>query len=265
MGPYHSPAFINQVLVMPCILALEASTPVCSVALHHKGEVDEIFEASPKSHTQKMLPMVDSLLARANQRPNDLDAVAFACGPGSFTGLRIATSVAQGLAFGAGVPVISVSTLQTMALGAVREGVFLAGQVCVTCLDARMDEVYIAFWSLGEGGGSDTLTLLGEQLLLKPELWADALASILASENKQGHAGLVLQGDGCDLLLKEPVATALNIVHCDTQAVPRARDVATLALAAWHKGDTLAAHLAEPVYLRGKNAWKTVEEQRKKD
>lgn len=129
---------------MATILALDTSSDYCSVALVYKGKLDEIKKHAPRQHTQMLLPMVDELLTRNGLRLNDLDAIAFGRGPGSFTGLRICFATVQGLAFGADLPVIAVSTLQAMALAACQQ-FKLAGGVVAPMLDARMGQVY---WGL---------------------------------------------------------------------------------------------------------------------
>lgn len=237
---------------MPSILSLEASTSVCSVALSHQGVTDALFESAPKSHTQKMLPMADQLLTSHNLVVSQLDAVAFACGPGSFTGLRIATSVAQGLAFGADLPVIAVSTLEAMAWGAKQEGLVQTGQICVTCLDAKMDEVYFAAWKVD----GDQLVAVSEEILIKPEMGLNALGAYSGSP-------IVILGDGADLLDLKTDNMCDSVVTIDSSWLPHAKYISDLANIAWARGDTQPPELAEPTYLRGKNAWKTVAEQGK--
>lgn len=121
------------------ILAFDTSTHACTVALKHGVRVFSRHEVIPNQHTQVILSMMAGLLDEAGLALIDLDLIAFGQGPGSFTGVRIAASLAQGLAFGAGLPVVPVSTLETLAMGAHR--VFQCAQV-LTAWDARMGEVY---------------------------------------------------------------------------------------------------------------------------
>ena len=125
--------------------AIETSTEWCSVALSIDGEIAALEERAGTRHGELVLPMLGRLLERARIGPRALDAVAFGAGPGSFTGLRIACSVAQGLAFARGLPVLGVSTLEAIAeeSGARR---------VLACLDARMREVYYAALEKDPGG-----------------------------------------------------------------------------------------------------------------
>ena len=100
------------------ILAIDTATEACSVAVWNQGEIHALFELCPREHTQRILPMVQQVLAESGLALNQLDALAFGRGPGSFTGVRIGIGIAQGTALGADLPMIGVSTLQTMAQGA---------------------------------------------------------------------------------------------------------------------------------------------------
>jgi len=97
------------------LLAVETSTEACSAALYIDGEIREKFELAPREHTKLILPMIDELMAEAQLKPQQLDALAFSRGPGSFTGVRIATGVTQGIALGADLPVVPVSTLAAIS------------------------------------------------------------------------------------------------------------------------------------------------------
>ena len=121
------------------ILAIETATEGCSAALLINGEVIDRFQVAPREHGNLILPMVDELLNEAGMTLQQLDALAFGRGPGSFTGVRMATGVIQGLAFAAELPIAPVSTLTALAYQA---GPPVEGQTVYAALDARMGEVY---------------------------------------------------------------------------------------------------------------------------
>ena len=123
------------------ILALETSTEWCSVALGDGGAWVRRDEHTGQVNSERVLPMVDSVLAEAGWALSDLDGLAFGAGPGSFTGIRIGCGVAQGLAFGADLPVVPVPTLAAIAQEAFRSR---GWPRVLACLDARMREVYVA-------------------------------------------------------------------------------------------------------------------------
>lgn len=126
---------------MQTILALDTATEACSVALQHQGKYYYLDELSPRTHTQRILPMVDELLQQANIRLNDVDLLAFGRGPGSFTGVRVSIGIAQGLAFGANLPLVPLSNLTVMAEQAYQQRGITE---VVALIDARMDEVYFS-------------------------------------------------------------------------------------------------------------------------
>ena len=134
---------------MKTILALDTATEACSVALLHQESISTLDELSPRTHTQRILPMIDELLTQANLTIKQVDLLAFGRGPGSFTGVRVGVGIAQGLALGAELPVIAVSNLLAMAESAYQQ---LGKTEVVALIDARMNEVYFAQLSRNEQG-----------------------------------------------------------------------------------------------------------------
>jgi tRNA threonylcarbamoyladenosine biosynthesis protein TsaB len=213
------------------ILALETATEACSVAIIlDDGQVLSHYEYSPRLQTQLLLPMVDELLAEASLTASQLTAIAYSCGPGSFTGVRISAAVAQGLAFGWDLPVLAISSLQTLAQTAYR----LAGyERVVSMFDARMNEVYVAAYELQQGLMqaliAETLCAPDKLPVLKAELWAVV-----------GNGGVYA----------ELIQQQLTVKTIQTEMYPHAYDLAVLAQAAWQQGRAQAPELALPVYLR---------------
>ncbi|MFK3866048.1 tRNA (adenosine(37)-N6)-threonylcarbamoyltransferase complex dimerization subunit type 1 TsaB [Pseudoalteromonas rhizosphaerae] len=146
------------------LLAFDASTEALSLVLNYNGQLFHHFEVCPQQHSQKILPLVDQLLAKANCRLTDLDVIGFGQGPGSFTGVRISVAIAQGLAYACKLPLVGVSTLQMMAQQAYQQ----TGEKSVfSAIDARMGEIYFAHYRLSDNG---VMTLQGDEQVLKPAL-----------------------------------------------------------------------------------------------
>jgi tRNA threonylcarbamoyladenosine biosynthesis protein TsaB len=225
---------------MSLILALDSSTDACSVALYADGKLDAMFELAAKSHTQRLLPMVDELLQRNNLALRDLDAIAFGRGPGSFTGLRICMGIVQGLAFGAQLPVIPVSTLQAMALGYYRANPDVSCPVLAS-LDARMDEVY---WGLF-GGEEGSVSALSDECVMKPEVLStqDAVQSLAGQ--------FIAVGSGWHYPAMQSLATSTIVLD----AQPQAEDMALIAAQVWAAGGAIDVLDAQPVYLRDTISW----------
>ena len=131
------------------ILAIDTATEACSAAQWNDGTLSAHFEICPREHTQRILPLVQEVLNESGTQLTDLDALAFGRGPGSFTGVRIGIGIAQGLALGAELPMIGVSTLATMAQGAWRK---TGATRVLAAIDARMGEVYWAEYQRDEQG-----------------------------------------------------------------------------------------------------------------
>lgn len=225
---------------MTKILALDASTDACSVALYANDQQTAIFELAAKSHTQRLLPMVDEILSAANCKLQELDAIAFGRGPGSFTGLRICMGVVQGLAFGANLPVIPVSTLQAMAQGFVSENPQTSLPILVA-LDARMDEIYWGLFS-----AEKIPHAMSEEYVMKPEELHSQ--EVVASLEKNFIA--IGPGWHYSTLQNSIPAQLFQEVH------PNAKDILTLALNELQHGNTVSILDAQPVYLRDSVSWK---------
>lgn len=223
------------------LLALETATDACSAALSIDGEISERFEIAPRRHVALLLPFVEDLLTGAGLAVGQLDAVAFGRGPGSFTGLRIAAGMAQGIAFGADLPVVPVSTLAAVAQCCVRERD--AGAV-LAALDARMHEVYFAPFRVGPDG---LVTAAGEEVVCAPDRVP------LPEAAADWHAA----GDGWSSY-GEVMRARLGhaVVETMDTARPRAADIARLAPVLLAHGEALPAEQAAPVYLRNDVAHK---------
>ncbi|MDN3682182.1 tRNA (adenosine(37)-N6)-threonylcarbamoyltransferase complex dimerization subunit type 1 TsaB [Vibrio tapetis subsp. quintayensis] len=223
------------------ILALDTATENCSVALLVDGQLYARSEVAPRDHTKKILPMVDEVLNEAGIRLQDLDALAFGRGPGSFTGVRIGIGIAQGLAFGADLPMIGISTLEAMAQATYRKH----NTPYVACaIDARMSEVY---W------GRFTRQESGEWLASEPEcvIPPQDLAQLVQEDSNTW----LKAGTGWDAY--QDSITLLPLVLQDSDVLyPEAQDMALLAQFELAKGNTVTAEEASPVYLRDTVAWK---------
>jgi tRNA threonylcarbamoyladenosine biosynthesis protein TsaB len=230
---------------MPIILAIETSSELASCAiLNSAGGVLARESSGVRTHSQSVLPMVQELLREAGVRLADCDAIAFGAGPGSFTGVRTACGVAQGLAFGAGLPVLPLVTLEAMAEACrARTG---ATEV-LAVLDARMNEVYWAQYRYAAGA------------------WQAVCAPVLCAPEAvapQPADGLAACGNG---FAAYPDAFAgkdfFTGAHADI--LPHARELALLGVAALARGEAVAAEAAQPLYLRNKVAYTSAERQAK--
>jgi len=221
------------------LIAVETSTDACSAALFLDGEIHERFEIAPRQHTKLILPMLDSLMADAGLRPGQLDAVALSRGPGSFTGVRIATGVAHGIAFGADLPVAMVSTLAAIA-----QDLFNRSEhgLAFTALDARMDEV---FWGVYQRDELGLARLLGEE--------AVAPAAEVLFPDQAGHGVGSGWAAHTDTLTRRLADRVLGI---EAAVWPKAGCVAQLGAFQVANGLAVPVEQAQPVYLRDKVAKK---------
>lgn len=230
--------FVFLVLItMPTLLALDASTEACSCAVLLDGVIHERFQLVPRQHTQLLLPMIHDLLRELGVGFADLDAVAFGKGPGSFTGLRIAAGVTQGIAFAAGKPVIAVSTLAALALEAAGDR---QDALVFSCLDARIDEIYWGWYRVQLG----IPALMGEEQLCRPELVTFPEALLTGS--------VVAFGNGLAYRDRLPMALIDSFASSNAEALPRSRHIARIAAHLWQQGVTIPPEAVNPVYLRDK-------------
>ncbi|POY56644.1 tRNA (adenosine(37)-N6)-threonylcarbamoyltransferase complex dimerization subunit type 1 TsaB [Pectobacterium versatile] len=223
------------------ILALDTATEACSVALWNEGEIHSLFEICPREHTQRILPMVQQVLADSGLTLKDLDALAFGQGPGSFTGVRIGIGIAQGLALGADLPLLGVSSLATMAQGAFR--LTQATQV-LAAIDARMGEVY---WGCYQRNADGSWQGESEEAVLKPEQ-VQALTAALSGE-------WATVGTGWETYPKLVNHSSLVLAKGDV-LLPQAQDMLPLACQLWQAGKAVSVENAQPRYLRNEVTWK---------
>lgn len=216
--------------------ALETSTDWCSAALYLDGDVVSLEERAGHRHAERLLPMLEALCRRTGTASADLQAVAYGAGPGSFTGLRIACGIAQGIAFARGIPVLGVSTLAALAEES-------GEQQVLACLDARMHEVYAgALRRAGQAWAeaSPARCVPPADVVLPPGDWVGCGSGFEAYPELAARPGLrqVLPG-----------------VH------PTAQAVARLAAPQFAAGEGTDAALALPTYLRDKVALTRLERE----
>lgn len=220
------------------ILAFETSSREGSVALSMAGESRQASIARPREQTERLLPLAAGLLADAGIRLCDLDAIAFGRGPGSFTGLRIAAAIAQGLGMATGLPLLPVSSLAATAQGLWRTH---GSSDTLVCVDARMGEVYWAAFTMRSGRAR----IVDTERLAAP----DAVSSA-------GLTAWSAAGSGFDACRDRLAALAASAAAVFPEARPQAVDLIPLA------GDDLAAgrgclpEEAHPAYLRSESAWR---------
>ncbi|HEV7123404.1 MAG TPA: tRNA (adenosine(37)-N6)-threonylcarbamoyltransferase complex dimerization subunit type 1 TsaB [Rhodanobacter sp.] len=225
------------------LLAIETATESCSVALVHGDELIARSEIAPRRHTDLVLPMADALLAEAGIGRHALDAIAVGRGPGSFTGVRLAVSLAQGMALALDLPVITISSLAALALEAPEE----EGTAILAVIDARMGEIYAASYRRDDDGG--LVELDAERIAT-----ADTLHLPAASSWQVVGSGWATYAP----VLSQRLTGTLH--SADGMRYPQAAHVAELAIAEFKAGRVQLPELALPVYLRDKVALTLVEQ-----
>jgi len=222
-------------------IAIDASTEACSVALYLDGQVFSKFELCPQSHSVVLLPMIDALLQEHKVALTDLDGLIYGQGPGSFTGVRIGIGVAQGLAFGAGLQTVGVSTLQAMAQQAYED----EGQTNVfAAIDARMSEIYAGHYQLADNG---LMTLNGDEVNVQPADVSSHLTGI--------SSDCFMVGTGFDTYTEALQNFSISKTS-PSILYPNAKAMLSIGIEKFKQGLEKPAEEAQPVYVRDTISWK---------
>ena len=217
------------------LLAIETATEACSAAVLCGDDVAERFEIAPRKHNELILSMCEAVLAECGLQLSQLDAITFGCGPGAFTGVRIAAGVTQGIAYAHDLPVVSVSTLANLAQQAVNKNKRIT--TVLPAIDARMQEIYWALYTPGAGG---IVELAGQERVQDP------YKSDL--ESKVVDYGLGSGWQAYKEVLQQK--TQLPADRVDATALPRASITIQLGKAGFLQQNFVSAADALPVYLR---------------
>lgn len=243
---------------MVTILALDSSTAACSVAILCGDKLSEDFVVEPQGHARRLLPAVDRLLAETGISLKQVDAVALTVGPGSFTGLRIGLGTVQGIAYGADLPVVPVSTLEVMAATAIRQFSLDPGTVVIPSLDARMGEVYWGHYLVKSRVGpaaNGRIPVAPVPVALAPvAMGEDSVDTPDCLTENDFTGGTSVQvvgvGDGWQYATPHP-----DNVRVHSEFYPRAADLAYLARDRWQTHG-LPVFEVSPRYVRNQVNWK---------
>lgn len=228
------------------LLALETSTENCSVALLNDGKTIFKSQLAPQKHAEMILQMVDDLIKKGNISKDDLLGIVLGVGPGSFTGVRIATSTAQGLALGLSLKVALVTSLEALAFEALSNK---SAEYVVSSIDARMGEVYVAVYKVND----KSLSLLDEERVLKPEEAVELISSLV-----KNSTSVVCAGSGIDILYN----CGLSSEYEKLAAFPQAQYILDKGAKLFERDKAVDPEYALPLYVRNDVAWKKVSEQK---
>ncbi len=234
---------------MANFLAIEAASDSCSVALSCNGTLISRVENAPRMHSRLLYPMLNDVMNEAGIRPNQLDAVVFGKGPGSFTGLRIAASTAQGIGFACEIPLIGVSTLQAMAQQAFIEH---KQTNILALMDARMNELYLGQYALNET--TQLMTAQVNDLICATDVQIGTLKLCDGQYSACGH--------GLKLWDKFDSSLQSLITQQEPEQILKADSLLPAALALYEHNQVLAPENIELVYLREQSHWKTIKQQK---
>lgn len=233
------------------ILAIETATEACSVALYREGVCEERHEEVPRQHHERVFSMLSELLPDGNLRAHGVDAIAWGSGPGSFTGLRIAASAVQGLAFANRLPAVGVSTLACQAQTAFRLGAAGPADTVLSLIDARINEIYWGTFVFVDG----LATPLQGPVACAPDSFRPAA----------GDGPLLAIGSGCRFVDGMPAAARARVEVAAPQLLPSARDLVPLALDLLRRGVSQDPGQVQPVYVRDEINWKKLSEQGRRE
>lgn len=225
------------------ILAIDTTTTSCSAALHTGSDLIAKCKIIERSHTKLILPMIDEVLSDGGLTLSQITCIAFTAGPGSFTGIRIGFGVVQGLAFGADIPVLPVSSLETLAYTAIRKLQIKNNIHIVPMLDARMSEIYWAQFSYDSG------------ILIRTN--PDCVSAPETLKNEIKNRGIMI-GDG--LNYSERISNEFTTDATHINLFPEAQDIFNIAQPLIKKNVAIDIRNANPIYLRNQIMW----EKRKK-
>ncbi|WP_163931917.1 tRNA (adenosine(37)-N6)-threonylcarbamoyltransferase complex dimerization subunit type 1 TsaB [Paraferrimonas sp. SM1919] len=219
------------------ILAVDTCTELCSVALSHNGEIYHQEFDAPREHSQRLLPMVDEILKTQSLKIKDVDVLAFGRGPGSFTGIRICTSMVQGLALGADKPLAPVSTLAAMATEAFEHH---DCDYVATAIDARMGEVYFALYQKK----NDQVELVIDEQVISPEQLMQAITL--------PEGDIIAVGTGFEAY----ESLFADLKRSEHGRLPKAKYMIPDAQRLITAGALTDVDNVEPIYLRNTVTWK---------
>lgn len=216
------------------LLAFDTSGETCTVALKYKDHLEVVQQTASKQQGKLILPLIEQTLQQANLTLKELDAIAYACGPGSFTGIRIATSVAQGLAFATGKPVIALSSLAVLAQSAYLDH---GCETVLVMLDARMQEIYGSLYCINK---KNCMELQGEEQVLLPDNWQQWPATSWCGV---GNAWQVFE-----ITLMQQAFCPPKVIYADQ--LPSGKALIQLGSDAMAQGKMLSVAEVLPIYLR---------------
>ena len=219
------------------LLGIETSSDIGSVALKVGEEVDQRLINTPKEQTLVILPLIEEMLIERNMSISDLDAIAFGVGPGSFTGIRVATALAQGLGYSASLPLLPVSSLATLAQGYKK---YVSEYKALVCVDAKMNEIFWGIYNINQGVA---FPLIDEKLSRPKDIFVLDDSSYICI----GNAFKIYD----DLLLD--ITSKADRIFPDSR--PYAKDLFPKAILDYEKGLNLNPGDIIPNYFRDNSAW----------